>query len=193
MTGWGRVTWARRLIGLAVILLALCVASSAEAKAKRGRSRKAAKKLVVQAKGPPTLELESIDLAQAQASVLVGGVAREPDARFFAFHDDRDRHFIADKASCAPIRIGEGKQAKEMIRCLLDLPRFYLGRGHILAMTMHVRGREVEADAKDVAEKFTKAGALLPAVTAPLIPPLPVEAPVDAGLAPPLDASPSAG
>jgi hypothetical protein len=119
-------------------------------------------------KGPPSLLLESLDLQNAKAIARVGGVTRAPDSRLFAFHDDHSRHFIALYARCEPappreIVTGEGPDATrskvrsdDVLRCELDLPRPYL-RARVRSMTVHLRGREVAADERDVAAKWSAA------------------------------------
>lgn len=57
---------------------------------------------LVRPKGPPSLVLEWVDMDAGRAGVRVGGVAKAPHARLFAFHDERDRHFIALEAHCEP-------------------------------------------------------------------------------------------
>ena len=128
-------------------------------------AQKHPRKLLSKAQGPIRLELEAVDLAAGKATVLITGIAREPEARLFVLHDDRERHFIAVGASCQPAKTLKtvDNSPGEAIRCQLDLPRFYLGKGRILGLTVHLRGREIEANAKDVQEKFAAVRAAPPA------------------------------
>lgn len=152
---------ARKLIWLLLILVGLGLQETAWAKARRPPPKRA-KKLLPKAQGPLRLELEAVDLAASKATVLITGETREPEARLFVLHDDRERHFIAVGARCQPVKTAS-QPPVDAIRCQLELPRFYLGKGRILGMTVHLRGREVEANAEDVQKKFTAGAALPPA------------------------------
>jgi hypothetical protein len=102
--------------------------------------------------GAPSLALESIDFAEARVVALVGGVTRPPPFRMFAFHDARDRHFIALGARCDAV---DGTHQ----RCTLDLPRSYL-RSRIVGMTVHIHQQEVQANPAEVALRFATASML---------------------------------
>jgi len=143
------MTLPRRIL-LAIVLL-LCLVTAADARRRKRRSQRA-KKVLENASGPVLVKLESVDVNAGRGVVLVGGVAREPGARLFTFHDDKDRHFIALDASC----VAAGPST---MRCTLALPRPYL-RGHIVAMTAHLKGREVEADGAEVERIFNAARAV---------------------------------
>jgi hypothetical protein len=142
---------------LLMVVLAVAGAGTASAKKKRHaeangrRADKRARRLLDKATGPVTLTLESVDLAAAQAVVTVTGIRFEPDGRLFAFHDDKDRHFIALEAKCQAV--------DKAVRCTLDLPRPYLSKSNVLGMTINVHERDVEAAAAEVQAKFVAARA----------------------------------
>jgi hypothetical protein len=139
-----------RHILLVSLLLALVLSFGASAR-KRGRPR--SPKLLEKAEGPITLKLESVSQQGLQVVALVGGVTRAPESRLFAFHTDEDRHFIALDARCEP--------SGPLLRCTLKLPQPYL-KGHIVGMTAHLRGREIEADPREVQALFATARAPSP-------------------------------
>lgn len=134
-----------RPILLVSLTLALALSFGASAR-KRGRTR--SPKLLEKAEGPITLKLESVTQQGLQAIAVVGGVTRAPESRLFNFHTAEDRHFIALDARC--------EAAGLLLRCTLKLPRPYL-KGHIVGMTAHLRGREVEADPREVEALFAAA------------------------------------
>lgn len=164
------MTFARRI--LLAIVVCLCVAGIAGAKKRRHR-KPPAKKVLETASGPLTLRLETVDIDSARAVVLVTGVAREPEARLFTLHDDKDRHFIALDAKCEAA-------GPSTMRCTLGLPRPYL-RGRIVAMTVHLKNREVEAPAAEVDQIFTAARARAATTTT-------TQKPIPDGGAPPASA-----
>jgi hypothetical protein len=141
-----------------------------------------ATKLLDKAHGPLALEVVSVDRAQSRVIVTVSGVDRPPAARLFVFHDDKDRHFIALDAHC--------EAAEQKIRCALDYPRPYLD-ANVQKVTVHLRGREIEAPAEQVAAAFAagraaSAAAAPPAKSPPAplparIPPAPSRRPPDGG------------
>ncbi len=102
-----------------------------------------------------TLKLESVNLPQARAQVLITGLRRAPEPRYFVFRDERARRFIALDLHCEPVG--------RALRCTLDLPRPYL-RAKIVALTLEMGHRSVAAD--DVARFFGPASSdQLPAAT----------------------------
>ena len=132
-----------RPIGAFVLGLFLVLSLGASARP-RQRSKKKPRH---EPEKPLTLKLESFDRPRSKAVVLVGGLGRAPASRFFTFHDDRNRHFIALGAACTPAEGG--------FRCSLDLPPSYLKRSRIVGMSAHLRGREITADASEVAAVFS--------------------------------------
>ncbi|MSP60612.1 MAG: hypothetical protein EXR72_09785 [Myxococcales bacterium] len=166
---------------LLLLALAALIASPASGKKKKKR-RAPPQKALVKPQGSPALILESLDLATAQAVVLVAGVAHAPDARLFTFHDQRDRHFIALAARCEP--------AGRAIRCVLDLPKPYLA-APLQGFTLKLRRGEIVAPPDQVASLF--AAAQQAAATAPPRPPdprmplRPHHAPPDGGMPPQSD------
>ncbi|HEX2574552.1 MAG TPA: hypothetical protein VH877_33710 [Polyangia bacterium] len=134
-----------RHILLVSLALALALSFGASAR-KRGRSR--SPKLLEKAEGPVTLKLESVTQQGQQVVALLSGVTRAPESRLFNFHTDEDRHFIALDARCEAVGA--------LLRCTLKLPRPYL-KGHIVGMTAHLRGRDVEADPREVEAMFAAA------------------------------------
>lgn len=134
-----------RHILLVSLALALVLSFGASAR-KRGRPR--SPKLLEKAEGPITLKLESVSQQGQQVVALLGGVTRAPESRLFNFHTAEDRHFIALDARCEAVG--------PLLRCTLKLPRPYL-KGQIVGMTAHLRGREVEADPREVEALFAAA------------------------------------
>jgi hypothetical protein len=141
-----------RHILLTSLVLALALSFGASAR-KRGRSR--SPKLLEKAEGPLTLTLESVGQQGLKAIVLISGVTRAPESRLFNFHTapPDERHFIALDARC--------EAADQNLRCTLKLPRPYL-KGHVVGMTVHLRGREIEADPRVVEALFAAARAPVP-------------------------------
>lgn len=170
---------ARRLLTLLLtVVLALTFTVGASARRKKKKKRRGPppqRKVLEKAEGPATLVIESVDIGPswAKAVVIVGGWTREPPARVFTFHDDKDRHFIALGSRCEP--------APPAMRCTLELPRPYL-KARVLGATVHLRGREVEADPAAVEAVFTEAQRKAASEVQPA--PAPAMPPGDGGVAP---------
>ncbi len=159
---------------VAALLLALVPEAHAAPKKKKPPTA-APKRLLEKAPGPITLAIESVDPAAAKVVVRVAGVTRSPGARFFTFHDDRDRHFIALEAAC--------EAAPPAIRCTLDYPPAYLS-AHVRGLTLRAGGREVAAPVEEVEARFAVMAGVKPPPPPPTIGQSP-RRPPDGGATPP--------
>lgn len=175
-----RIRLALLLASLALASMPATAGAKDKEKSRKERERDSKKKKdrePERPRVPPSLQLESLDLRTARAVAIVGGATRAPDSRLFAFHDDRERHFIALNAECEPAKVArpatttgdgdkrEGEAAPatdDGMRCELELPRDYVRRGNWVKFTVRVSGREVEADPEALKAVFERARKALP-------------------------------
>ena len=165
------------LVSVCVLSLLSISVFSAPKRHKRRAAAPLAKRLLERAEGPVALTLESVDLVESAVVVTITGVTRAIDARFFTFHDDRDRHFIALDARCeaaiAPLDSDDQDEAApkprahsahapaqrhDLIRCTLAFPSPY-ALAHVRALTVRIGQREIPAPDAEVIARFQAAQA----------------------------------
>jgi hypothetical protein len=129
----------------------------AQAQAKTKTQRKGP--LLAQVSSPPSIDLVDFDLAAGVAHVSVGGSARAPEGRLFAFQDDRKRRFVPTPVSCQPEQ-AQGERAGRWA-CTLGIPRIYQ-RLTVVGLTAQVRGQTVAVPGDKVQEAWQAARAHIP-------------------------------